>query len=77
MYDDSSPSTATVKNWFNDFQRDRTLVFDDPRPGVPKTVTTDDNVNKIHGLVLTDRRLKVREISETVSISKDCVKYWA
>ena len=31
------------------------------------------NVNKIHDLVLKDRRLKVREIAETVCISKDCV----
>ena len=31
------------------------------------------NVKKIHDLVLADRRLKVREIAETVGISKDCV----
>ena len=30
-------------------------------------------MKKIHDLVLTDRRLKVREIAETVGISKDCV----
>ncbi|XP_043259031.1 uncharacterized protein LOC122401139 [Colletes gigas] len=64
---------ATVKNWFNEFQRGRTSVFDDPRPGAPKTATTEDNVKKIHDLVLADRRLKVREIAETVGISKDCV----
>ena len=28
---------------------------------------------KIHDLVLADRRLKVREIAETIGISKDCV----
>ncbi|XP_043258450.1 uncharacterized protein LOC122400837 [Colletes gigas] len=64
---------ATVKNWFNEFQRGRTSVFDEPRPGVPKTATTEDNVKKIHDLVLADRRLKVREIAETVGISKDRV----
>ncbi|XP_029176368.1 epidermal retinol dehydrogenase 2-like [Nylanderia fulva] len=35
--------------------------------------TTEDNVTKIHDLVLADRRLKVREIAETVGISKDRV----
>jgi hypothetical protein len=35
--------------------------------------TTEDNVTKIHDLVLADRRLKVREKAETVGISKDCV----
>ena len=73
VYGDSSPSMATVKNWFNEFQRGRTSVFDEPRPGAPKTATMEENVTKIHDLVLADRRLKVREIAETVGISKDRV----
>jgi len=63
---------ATVKNWFNEFQRGRTSVFDEPRPSALKT-TTEDNVIKIHDLVLADRRWKIREIAETVGMSKDCV----
>ena len=51
VYGDSSPSMATVKNLFNEFQRARTSVFDEPRPGAPKTATTEDNVTKIHDLV--------------------------
>jgi len=35
--------------------------------------TTEDNVTKIRDLVLADRRLKVREIAETVRISEDRV----
>ena len=69
----NSSSMATVKNWFNEFQRSRTSVFDEPRSGAPKTATTEDNVNKTNDLVLADRRLKVREIAQTVGISKDCV----
>lgn len=71
VYGDSSPSMATVKNWFNEFQRGRTSVFDEQRPGAPKTATAEDNVTKIHDLVLADRRLKVREIAEIVGILKD------
>jgi len=56
-------------------------VFDEPRPGAPKTATTEDNVTKIHDHVLADRRLKTREIAETVGMSKDhiisCMKFWA
>jgi len=59
---------ATVKNWFNEFQRGRTSVFDEPRPDAPKTATTEDNVTKIHDLVLADRRMKIREIAETVGM---------
>ena len=51
VYGDSSPSMATVKNWFNEFQRGRKSVSDEPRPGAPKTKTTEDNVTKIHDLV--------------------------
>ena len=39
------------------------------RPGRPKEVTSKEMVDKIHDIVLNDRRLKVREISETVNIS--------
>jgi len=54
-----------------EFQRGRTSVFDEPRPGASKTATTEDNVTKIHDLVLADRRLKIREIAEAVGMSKD------
>jgi len=47
VYGDLFPSIATVKNWFNEFQSGRTLVFDEPCPGAPKTATTEDNVTKI------------------------------
>jgi len=70
VYGDSSPSMVTVKNWFNEFLRGRRSVFDEPRPGAPKTATTEDNVTKIHDLVLADRRLRIREIAETVGTSK-------
>jgi len=73
VYGDSSPSMATAKNWFNEFQRGRTSVFDEPRPGAPKTATTEDNVTKLHDLVLADRRLKIREIAETVGMSYNCL----
>jgi len=72
-YGNSSPSMATVKNWFNEFQSGRTLVFNEPRPGAPKSATTEDNVTKIHHLVLADHRLKIREIADTVGMSKDRV----
>ncbi|XP_045500072.1 histone-lysine N-methyltransferase SETMAR-like [Colias croceus] len=75
MYGDSFPSIATVKNWFNEFASGRTSVFDEPRPGAPKTAATEENIKKIHDLVLTDRRLKVRELAETVGISEGTVNH--
>jgi len=58
VYGDSSPSIVTLKNCFNEFQRGRTSVFDEPLPGAPKTATTEDKVTKIHDLVLADRHVK-------------------
>jgi len=39
VYGDSSPSMATVKNRFNEFQRGRTSVFDEPLPGAPRSTS--------------------------------------
>jgi len=72
VYGDSSPSMATVKNLFNEFQRGRSSVFDEPRPGAPKTAA-EDNVTKIYDLGLADRRLKISEKAKTVGMSKDRV----
>ena len=46
VYSESSYSMATVKNWFNKFQRGHTSVFDEPHPGARKMATTEDNVKK-------------------------------
>ena len=70
-----SSSMATVKNWFNEFQRGCTLVFDEPNPGAPKMATTEYNMTKIHSLVFADLQLKVHEIAETAGISKDHIDH--
>ncbi|CAK9833005.1 Mariner Mos1 transposase [Anthophora retusa] len=43
------------------------------RPGRPVAVTTPENVKKIHDMVMNDRRVKVRDISQAVNISIDRV----
>jgi hypothetical protein len=37
--------------------------------------TTPEIIEKVHDMVLDDRRMKVREISETIGISKERVRY--
>ncbi|XP_030760797.1 protein GVQW3-like [Sitophilus oryzae] len=73
MYGDSAPSFTTVKFWAAEFKRDRKSLGDDERSGRPKTATTDDNIAKVHQMVLDDRRIKVREITEIMNISKERV----
>ncbi|GBP21890.1 Mariner Mos1 transposase [Eumeta japonica] len=53
--------------------RRRESCEDDPRPGRPVTVVTEENVRKIEKLVLADRRIKLWQIAEELQISKERV----
>lgn len=66
---DSAPSKATVYNWVNEFARGRTSCEDEHRSGRPIEVVTQENVQKVYKMVMGDRRLKVREIAEALSLS--------
>ena len=67
----SSPSFSTIKKWAAEFKRGRTSLEDDPREGHPKSATTTEIIEQVHDMVLDDRRMKVREIAETIGISED------
>src|SRR5436190_23148743 len=73
VYGDSAPSFTTVKFWAAKFKRGRKSLGDDERSGRPKTAITDENIAKVHEMVLDDRRIKVREIAEVMKMSKESV----
>ena len=73
VYGDSAPSFTTVKFWAAEFKRGRKSLGDDERSGRPKTATADENIAKVHQIVLDDRRIKVREIAEVMKMSKERV----
>lgn len=73
-YGDSSPSIKMIHKWFTDFRCGRTSTTDAERSGRPNEVTTPKMVDKIHDMVLQDRRVKVREIAEIVGISDERVR---
>ena len=58
-----------VHKWFTKFRCGRISTSDAERPGRPKEVTSQEIIDKIHDIVLNDRRLKACEISEAVKIS--------
>ena len=64
---------ATVYNWVNEFKRGRTSTKDEHRSGCPVEVITPEMIDKIHDMVLSDRRIKVREIVEATGISQGTV----
>ena len=47
----------------------RTSTKDEHRSGRPVKVTTPEMIDKIHNMLLSDRRIKVREIVEGTDIS--------
>jgi len=75
FYGDSSPLFSTITKWAAEFKRGRTSLEDDPREGRPKSATTSKFMEQVHDMVLDDRRMKVREIAETIGISKERVGY--
>ncbi|GBP38515.1 Putative uncharacterized protein FLJ37770 [Eumeta japonica] len=71
---ESAPSYTMVKKWARLFQQGRESCEDDPRPGRPVTLVTEENIRKIEKLVLVDRRIKLWQIAEELQISKERVR---
>jgi len=60
---------ATVKNWVAQFKRGDFSTCNASRPGRPKTVTTPEIIDKIHEIILDDRRISAKSIAEQLGIS--------
>ncbi|KAF7282415.1 hypothetical protein GWI33_002728 [Rhynchophorus ferrugineus] len=48
---------------------------DGERNGHAKEVVTDENIKKIHKMILNDRKLKLSEIADTLKISTESVHH--
>ncbi|GBP17320.1 Putative uncharacterized protein FLJ37770 [Eumeta japonica] len=70
---ESAPSYTMVKKMGSLISTRTREREDDPRPGRPVTVVTEENVRKIEKLVLADRRIKLWQIAEELQISKERV----
>jgi len=68
-----APSNATVKNWVAQFKSADFSTCDAPRPGWPKTVTTQEIIEQIHALFLEDCRISAKSIAEQLGISPERV----
>jgi transposase len=75
VYGDSSPSFSTIKKWAAEFKRGRTGLEDDLREGRSKSASTPEIIEQVHDMLLDDRRMKVREIAETIGISEGSLGY--
>ena len=68
-YGDSAPSKTTICRWCAEFKRGRTDTEDDERSGRPNEVVTPETIKKVHQIVFENRKLKLREIADTLKIS--------
>jgi histone-lysine N-methyltransferase SETMAR len=66
---DSAPAYSTVVKWCAEFKRGRASCEDADRSGRPSTSVSEETIGKVRDLVMNDRRLTVRCISESVGIS--------
>ena len=68
-----APSYAAVENSVAQFKRGDIFTCDAPRPGRPITMTIPEIIDKIHELVLEDRRISAKSITEQLDISLERV----
>jgi len=66
-----APSYATVKNWVTQFKRCDFSTRDASRPGRPKPVTIPEIIDHIHEIILEDRWISAKSITEQLGISRE------
>ncbi len=68
VYKDDCPSRATIYNWIRDFRHGRQSVFDEERAGRPSEIS-DDKRDLLQKIVVSERRICIRELSQRLHIS--------
>ena len=72
-YGDTAPGKSTIIDWYAELKRGRTNTDDAERSDRPKSAVVPKNITKVHKIVLGDRKLKLREIADTLNISEGSV----
>ena len=67
---ETAPEKSTIIDWYAEFKRGRTNTDDAERFGRPKSPVVPKKITKFHKIVLDDRKLKLREIVDTLKISE-------
>ena len=68
-YGDEQMIQASFYRWFNRFSETNEQIEHELRSGAPKGAHKEENIQKVQRLVVQDRRMSVRMISEAVGIS--------
>jgi hypothetical protein len=65
---------ARVFEWFARFLDGRESIEDDPRPGRPVSIRTEENIQKVRNLVNEDRRIATNMITDMLNINKETAR---
>ncbi|XP_032688012.1 protein GVQW3-like [Odontomachus brunneus] len=68
-YGEATLDRSNVYRWYKMFSEGREDVNDEERAGRPSTSTTDENIDEVKKIVLTNRRITVREVAEDLNIA--------
>ncbi|KAJ8943946.1 hypothetical protein NQ318_016104 [Aromia moschata] len=74
VYGNECLSRIQLFEWFKRFKEGRETTEDNPRPGRPSTLKTDENIEIIGKSIREDRRLSIRGLTEITGIDKECVR---
>ena len=69
VYGDSNPKYSTVAKWSAEFNHGRDSLEDDPRPGRPADVISQEMMDRVERLVLNNCWIKVAELASECGIS--------
>jgi transposase len=73
VYDENVISRKQVSVWCNQFKEGRTSLLDEERAGRPTSACNAVNERRVEQLLLSDRRMKLKEIAYTLNLSKNTV----
>ena len=73
VYGDSCPKYSTVAKWSAEFKHGRDSLEDDPKPGCPADVISQEMIDRVERLVLNNHRIKVAELASECGISNGSV----
>src|SRR5215475_10286655 len=73
VYGEGALKGRTAFKWVQRFREGREDPKDDSRSGRPSTSRGNENIDRVHSLVLSDRRMTIRMIAEELGLGKPSV----
>ena len=69
VYKEETMSVSTLRRWVLRFRNGEESISDKPRSGRPSSASTPETVEKVNGLIMQNRRIRVRDLAMQVGCS--------